>query len=220
VIDTKIEPLAQYYEDSLSRCDLDKARFTPIEAYAKSLRDSVRALWQGRVDRSGFGAAMFSAIDRHLEIAWRAGAAECGIRPDERTEEEQSALEKFIDNQIEFVPRFGRFIEENSKAEGGLLRTSLKRLPPWVNRWNEVKSIATQMACGDLKQMWVLGQAEHCKTCLKLSGRVMRGSRWAELDIYPQDTRRGKLQCRGFNCKCRFVKTNKRATPGRLPRLP
>lgn len=212
--------LNELYEDRLTKYDVDKARFTPIEAYAKSLRDSVRGLWTGRFDRPTFGEAMFSAIARHLEVAWREGAAECGIRPDERTAKEQATLERFIDGQIAFVPRFGSFIEENNRASGGLLRTSLKRLPPWVNRWNEVKAIASEISCGDQKFVWLLGEAEHCKTCLKLAGRVMRASRWRELDVHPQDTRPGKLDCRGFECKCRRPPTNRRATPGRLPRLP
>lgn len=217
---TKTEQLAQFYEGNLHQFDVDKARFTPIGAYAKSLRDSVRALWQGRVDLSGFGDAMFSAIERHLEIAWREGAAKCGVRPDERTPEEQSALENFIDGQVAFVPRLGGFIEANSKAEGGLLRTSLNRLPPWVNRFNEVRNIAQQITCKDQKLQWFLGETiEHCKTCLKLNGRVMRGSRWRELDIWPQDRRPGKLECNGYNCDCRLDPTDRRVTPGRLPRL-
>lgn len=220
VIGSKTEPLARFYEDRLVKYDVDKARFTPIEAYAKSLRDATRGLWTGRFDRSTFGDAMFSAIARHLEVAWREGAAECGIRPDERKAEEKEALERFINNQIAFVPRFGSFIEENNRANGALLKVSLTRLSPWVNRWNEVKAIATEMSCKDQKLIWLLGEAEHCKTCLKLNGRVMRATRWAELDVHPQDTRPGKLICRGFECKCTRPPTNKRATPGPLPRLP
>ena len=212
--------LGNVYEDSLNKFDVDKARFTPIEAYAKSLRDSVRGLWTGRFDRPTFGDAMFSAIERHLEVAWREGAAECGIRKDERTAEEEATLKRFIDGQIAFVPRFGGFIEENNRASGGLLRTSLTRLSPWVNRWNEVKGIAAEMSCVDQKFIWLLGDAEHCRTCLKLNGRVMRASRWRELDVHPQDTRPGKLICQGFECKCRRPPTDRRATPGRLPRLP
>ncbi len=214
----KTEPLAQYYEDSLAKF-ADKAQ-SGVDAYAKSLRDAVRGLWANQFDRGVFGEAVFSAIARHLEIAWREGAAECGIRPDERTKGEQSALGNFIEGQIVFVPRLGVFIEENSRANGRLLRLSLKRLPPWVNRWNEVKAIASTMSCANQKFVWLLGDAEHCKTCLKLNGRVMRGSRWDELDVHPQDTRPGKLCCNGFECKCGRRPTDKRATPGRLPRLP
>lgn len=210
--------LAQFYEERIDNSD--KARLRGIDAYAKSLRDSVRALWTGNVGLSGFGDAMFSAIERHLEIAWREGAAECGVMPDERTLEETARLNDFIDSQVAYVPAFGKFIQENNREGGGLLRVSLRRLPPWLNRYNEVKAIAQQMACADTKYRWVLGIAEHCKTCLKLSGRVMRASRWAELDVHPQDTRPGKLACNGYNCKCRFEQTGSRVTPGPLPRLP
>ncbi|MCP4083225.1 MAG: hypothetical protein GY743_23635 [Planctomycetaceae bacterium] len=197
-----------------------KARPAGVDAYSFSLRQNVRAFWAGRRDFDQFLETLNDTIQFHLELAWRAGAAECGVRPDERTPEETARLREYILNQMSYTFGLAEFVEENTKANGGLLRTSLNRLPPWVNRYNEVKAIATQMACGDLKQMWVLGVAEHCKTCLKLAGRVMRGSQWAKLDVHPQDTRPGKLACRGFNCKCRFVETTKRATPGRLPRLP
>ncbi len=212
--------LARFYEEQLDTLDFDKARPTGIDDFALSLRAAVRGLWASQRDLFGFVDNMVSILNRHLENAWREGAMECGIRPDERTPEEDVRLQEFINGQIQFAPRLGQFIQENSKAEGGLLRRSLKRLPPWVNRYNEVKAIASEMACGDQKLIWLLGQAEHCKTCLKLAGRVMRASRWAELDVHPQDTRPGKLACRGFECKCRRPPTDKRATPGRLPRLP
>ncbi len=217
----KTVQLRQLYEDNLHGSD-DKAVSSPIGNYAKALRDVVRALWGGHRNESQFVSGMLSAISRHLEFAWREGAAECGIRPDERTSEEQQRLEQFIDGQLAFVPRFGGFIEENSKANGGLLRKSLNRLSAWVNRWNEVKAIASTMSCENQKFIWLLGEAEeHCKTCsLKLNGRVMRGERWDELDVHPQDTRPGKLCCRGFKCTCRRPPTDKRATPGRLPKLP
>jgi hypothetical protein len=211
--------LARIYEAELK--SNGKARPTGIDDFALSLRASVRGLWAGRRGLFDFVDNMVSILNRHLENAWREGAAECGIRPDERTPEETARLQDFINGQIQFVPAFGQFIAENSKAEGGLLRTSLKRLPPWINRYNEVKAIATTMACADEKYQWFLGQTvEHCRTCLKLNGRVMRGSRWRELDVHPQDTRPGKLECRGFNCDCRLRKTGRRVTPGPLPKLP
>jgi hypothetical protein len=160
-------------------------------------------------------------IQFHLELAWREGAAECGVRPDERTPEEDQRLREFVINQMSYTFGLAEFVEANTQAEGGLLRTSLKRLPPWVNRYNEVKAIAQEMACGNQKFQWFLGETiEHCRTCLKLNGRVMRASQWAKLDVHPQDTRPGKLECRGFNCDCRRKKTDKPATPGRLPSLP
>lgn len=211
--------LAAIYKSTLADLD-NKARPTGVDAYAFALRQNVRAFWSGRRDFDQFLETLNDTIQFHLELAWREGAAECGISPDERTPEEAARLREFVLNQMSFTFKLAEFVEANTQAEGGLLRTSLKRLPPWINRYNEVKAIAQQMACADTKYRWVLGFAEHCKTCLKLAGRVMRASRWAELDVHPQDTRPGKLECNGYKCKCRFERTNKRATPGRLPRLP
>lgn len=198
-----------------------KARPTDVAAYAFALRQNVRAFWSGRRDFDQFLETLNDTIRFHLELAWREGAMECGVRPDERTPEEDRRLREFVLNQTSFTFNLAEFVEANTQAEGGLLRTSLKRLPPWVNRFNEVKAIAHEMACADTKFQWFLGQTiEHCRTCLKLNGRVMRASQWAKLDVHPQDTRPGKLECRGFRCDCRREKTDRRATPGRLPRLP
>lgn len=197
-----------------------KARPKGKADFTLSLRAAVRGLWAGRLDMFGFTETMIGAFQRHFEVAWREGAATCGIRPDERTEEETKRLSDLVNDQIPYVLPLGEYIQENNKAEGGLLRVPLKRLPPWINRYDEVKAIAQLMACGNTKLVWRLGKTvEHCKTCLKLNGRVMRASRWKELDIWPQDTRPGKLDCHGFNCDCRLEKTEKRATPGKLPRL-
>lgn len=210
--------LNELYEEILIEA---KARPTGVDAYAFALRQNIRAFWAGRRDFDQFLETLNDTIQFHLELAWREGAAECGVRSDERTPEEDTRLRGFILNQMSFTFNLAEFAETNTQAEGGLLRTALKRLPPWVNRYNEVKAIAQEMACADTKFQWFLGETiEHCKTCLKLNGRVMRASQWAKLDVHPQDTRPGKLECRGFNCDCRRVKTDKRATPGKLPKLP
>jgi hypothetical protein len=199
---------------------LTKAVPKGASAYAKALRDATRALWTGRFDTAQFNDAMFSAVSRNFELAWRTGASQCGISPSERTPEETERLNELIDQQMEYVPDLAQFIAENSRENGVLLRRSLNRLPVWANRWNETKAIAQQMACSDQKLVWRIGKTEkHCRTCLKLNGRIMRASKWKELDIWPQDTRKGKLACNGYNCDCSLNPTNKRATPGPLPRL-
>lgn len=189
--------LAAIYKSTLADLD-NKARPTGVDAYAFALRQNVRAFWSGRRVFDQFLETLNDTIQFHLELAWREGAAECSISPDERTPEEVARLREFVLNQMSFTFNLAEFVEANTQAEGGLLRTSLKRLPPWINRYNEVVAIASEMSCGDQKLIWLIGVAEHCPSCLKLNGRVMRASRWAELDVHPQDTRPGKLACRGF----------------------
>lgn len=192
----KIESLATYY-DALTT---DKAKRRGINDFGLSLRAAIRGLWSGSLSLFDFTETMISNLERSFEVAWQEGAATCGVLPDERSSNENDRLSQYTNDQIQYILPFGQEIQENSKANGGLLRPQLTRSKIWLNRYNEVFSIAQQMACADQKLVWRIGATEkHCKTCLKLNGRVMRASKWQELDIHPQDIRPGKLDCNGFN---------------------
>ena len=67
------------------------------ENYRRGLRAAVRGLWLGALDRDQFWDAMSSTISRGITSAWHAGAADCGIAPDELSPEELAALQKAID---------------------------------------------------------------------------------------------------------------------------
>ncbi len=188
-------------------------------AYNAGIRFAVRGLWNGSSDTFDFTDSMVSVLNLGFTSAWNEGAASCGILPEERTEKERDALQSRINENIVFISGFADFIEENSKANDGLLRTALERAALWQNRYNEVLNQAKSMACENLKYVWRVGPTDHCSTCLQLNGRVMRGGRWRQLDVWPQDTRPGKLKCRGFRCQCQLNETKLPTTPGRLPRL-
>lgn len=201
-------------EDELKRGEIDKSQ----SSYWTSIRAAARGLWSERIDIFDFINAMSSAIDRNYERAWREGAKTCGILPKERTAGETNALNGLIVIAKSSVFDFGEFIEARQDEPFSSLSF---RIDIWANRYGEVKSTGSMMACADQKEIWELGEAEkHCKTCNKLNGRVMRNSRWAKLDVVVRDTRPGKLDCNGFNCTCTRKPTTKRATPGPLPGLP
>lgn len=190
-----------------------------LATFKTSIRAAARGLWAGKTDLLDFVDMMYSAIRRGYEQAWRDGAATCGIKPAERTPEEQAALDEMITANQGYVVRYGDWIVEHNQASGAKLQPVLDRAELWVNRYNEVKAKAQTMACGDKKLQWILGKTErHCKTCRKLHGRVHRASVWKRIDIYPRDTRPGKLDCHGFYCDCSLQETDLPATPGRFPK--
>lgn len=191
--------------------------------FKRSIRAQVRSLLFGHTDEFGFTDNMLSAMERAFERAWQEGAADCGIGPDERTAEEATALNNYVNTQATFIPGFARRItqarddalandEKITQNTGGVL----SQASMWANRYNEVVSMAKTMACGDKKQIWVLGPTEHCGDCSKLAGKVKRGSVWVAADIRTQSPR---LECGGFNCQCQLKPTDAKATPGRLPAL-
>lgn len=184
-----------------------------------AIRNAVRGLWTGAMDRTQFFHVMGLAIDRGLAAAWAEGAKDCGITPNDYSDQEQQALRDAQAREDMYVPEFADAIEEGSKANGGKLTPLFQRSEAWILRYKDVVNRARTMACGDKKYRWDLGLAEHCSTCLKLNGQIRRGSFW-RVRVLPQNPPNEKLECKGFRCQCTLVLTDEPVNRGRLPNLP
>lgn len=189
-------------------------------SYRLAIRSAIRGLWVGEFTTFGFVDTMQSTLERELRQAWNEGAKECGIVEDELTDSEVQVRQIFISSQFQYLPGVAQFVEENDKASGGLLRSSLARSELWINRYEEAKQRAKSMACTDKKLKWQLGAAEHCRSCLKLNGKVKRASFWNERGILPRTAGASYLQCHGYRCQCSLVETSDSVSKGPLPRLP
>lgn len=187
-----------------------------LGAYQAGIRASVRGLHSGTLSRKEFTTGLKQIIDRQLRDAWREGAAECGIAPDEMTEGEQFQLVSLIKSQFGYIAGFADAIIQ-SKKDDGPIDSLLSRAGMWINRYGEVRSLAMQLACKDQKLEWIIDPAkESCADCLKYAGRVYRASTWQSAGLAPKSA---GLACGGFRCGCRFEKTTKRMTRGKPPRL-
>lgn len=188
-----------------------------ITDYGRRLRGLARGLWNGSIDRFGFADSVLSAMQRAFEQAWTEGARTQGIEPDERTTEEQIRLDQMVAEQVTFIPGLADYVQTHLKIDGFKLSQAQARIPMWTNRYNDVVNTAKVMAGGDKKLKWVLGPTEHCSSCMKLAGKVKRGSVWTASGIQPQSR---SLECGGYNCQCSLQPTTDRASPGRLPSIP
>lgn len=184
-----------------------------------AIRAAIRGLWAGEMDAYGFWEAMGAAFRLNLPLAWRAGAAVCGIKPEEYTPEEQAALTNLINEQYRHMAAFADQIIAGDKAHGGKLATQLARGETWVTTWRTAYAKAQAMACGNRKLEWMLGDAEHCSSCLKLAGKVKRANYWRD-HVLPQNPPNDQLECGGWRCQCRLVPTDAPASKGPLPHLP
>lgn len=202
----------------------DLARLAGLAEEAKSLADygrrvrgMVRGLWAGVIDKRQFMDGMLDVVDHSITIAFRAGAQECGILPDEFSDAERQLLNDSITATIKPVEDFADQIIRANRASGGLLRSHLPRARLWINRYNAVRSEAQAVACADQKLTWHLGATEeHCTDCLNADGRTYRASTWAKYGWKPQSF---DLECGGWNCDCRFEVTDAPVTPGRPPAM-
>ena len=188
--------------------------------YRRAIRAAVRGLWNSEFDYFQFFDAMTTAIEHHVPQAFYSGARECGILPNELTEQEKAEIRRNIQYEKQWIDGFANAIEEGSKANGGLLRPLMARAEIWIGRYQGIRAQAMAMACKNRKLKWVLGEAEHCRSCLKLAGKVKRASYWYENGILPRVHDAWYLECRGFRCQCSLEPTDEPATPGRFPSLP
>lgn len=189
-----------------------------LSTFRTSIRSAIRGIYSGKVDALSGADALFSAIRRGFTQAWYEGAKQAGILPDELTKEELKKLDEMVGDNFQYVGNFVSWLA-GLKAQEGTLESAFARGDMWVNRYEEVKNMALSMAGQNLKLVWILGAAEHCRSCLKLSGRVARAKTWAERNIHPRMTN-NKLKCGGYRCKCSFQETDEKVTKGRWPNLP
>lgn len=191
-----------------------------IADFRRNLRQQTRRYWNEVDSHMDFVIGMSNAIDRGFRQAWRAGAAECGIRPQDYSDAEIAELQRRINDQFPFITALATDFSDELRSSDGKLLSLYGRLELWVARYEEIRNQAKVMACKNAPLEWVLGIAEHCKSCRKLEGKVKRASFWQESGILPRRAGADYLECNGYKCQCSLVRTDKPITPGPLPRLP
>lgn len=129
----------------------------------------------------------------------------------------EGAAEAMILNQYDYVDGLYRAIID-ARVDGTPIDPLLARAKLWAARWNEAYQdgvrLITEKEGGNM--IWVLGEAEHCETCINLSGIVASAREWTVLGIAPKSQR---LKCKGYNCECELVPTTKRRSPNAYGRI-
>lgn len=190
--------------------------------FTRSIQESVYGLWSGRIDMDLFIDQMNTTLNLGYRDAWYEGAKQCGVMPDELTANEILEIRSEVVKDYGFIFGFAEHIEQNSRANGKLLRTLAPRANLWKNRYTAVRDRAMTLACGDQKLKWIRHASDSCVTCLALDGKVYRASVWRANDVRPQHP--SKLACmRGAGgvpvCRCEFAVTDEPVTPGSFPRI-
>lgn len=182
---------------------------------------TMHRFWYGTPDLT---LDMSAAIEFFIGEAWAEGLAQNGFtNPDEFEPEWAELLEGIIASEISYIPDFVGWMvvqAETAKTEGEFYSAVHARLETWIIRWTDARNQAIfESAKAKDKLEWVLGQAEHCKTCQALSGFVATSAEWEASGLHPQQPPNPLLECQGWNCKCTLVPTTKRKTYGALSRL-
>lgn len=158
----------------------------------------------GRMDEKDFRRthkALIRTLGREMytEGLREAGVADADL-PDV-LQENEATIAGWISEQVSYVDGFARAVIE-ARGDNNKRRVIISRIKLWVEAIRILGALAKAVGFANRPGTWVLGAAEHCKTCLSLSGKRRRVKWFISKGYWPRSP---NLECRGFNCKCRIV---------------
>lgn len=168
--------------------------------FTRNLRGIAYGLWVGSISRAEFTTFFQGALEHGLGRAWREGAAEFGIAPNELTGEERQRLEDSIKDNFQYISPLAIDIIANKRGVGkwGPFKGRINRA--WANRYNQMRNQGALLAAKNQKMEWVLHLRHFtkipCSDCLAQNGRVYRRETWLKAKVFPQSR---QLECKGFN---------------------
>lgn len=182
-----------------------KALDTIARDFTNDWRYIVEKALAREIDPVRFGIEARETLRQYGREALLQGLADGGVTTSDVPSEDFPALVAWLVQESSFVPGLtARIYAPVSTVDAGMTAQL------WAN-----KSLRAAYQLGrvsaDRNGMyeWVLGATEeHCRTCLRMNGQRHRLNTWHRRGLLPGSQ---QLECKGFNCDCRFVKTTERA---------
>lgn len=167
--------------------------------------DLLAAARDGQVNRRRFGIILRDLIRRYGRQAYIDGKADGGVMEAELDDDEQVEFAAELAEQSMYVTNFGGVLYDSGISDA----QAAEKPAMWFGK-SVLPFYQRGLASADRNGMyeWVLGEAEHCTTCLTLNGQRHRMSWFVRRKFLPRSS---ALECKGFNCKCTLVKTTERA---------
>jgi GAF domain-containing protein len=155
--------------------------------------------------RRRFGVVFRAQLRRHGQAAYQDGLIEGGVT-DPLDEGDLAQVQHWTISQSDYVSQFA-----NDVYQKGLSPAEVRsHADMWANKALQQMLDAGRMSA-DRNGMyeWVLGLAEkHCPTCKRLAGQRHRFKEWFARSLLPKSD---KLDCNGYQCSCKLVKTTEAA---------
>lgn len=174
--------------------------------FEADVSDAISAARSGSIDRRRFGIVMRAHLAKYGRKAFADGLEEGGILepPDA---EDLNTITGMVADQSRYVTDLGSVIYSAGITDA----QAVEKATLW---WNKSMSPFYQagIASADKNGLyeWTLGATEqHCKDCLRLNGQKHRMKDWIGSGWQPQADH---LECKGFHCDCKLVKSSGRAS--------
>lgn len=189
---------------------------TPLEETQKDIQatrldfegdveDALDAAVSGSMNRQRFGIVMRAHVTKYGRQAFQDGLEAGGI-DDPPTPDDLNTIASLVASQSQYVTNLGEALYGDGVTEAQLA----EKPALWFNK-SIMPFYQAGIASADRNGLyeWVYGDTEHCDDCLRLNGQKHRMKDWLKSGWQPQGS---NLECHGFNCKCRLVKTTGRAS--------
>lgn len=160
----------------------------------------------GRMSEAVFRDRMRAIHRRWISVAYEDGLIDGGVIDATLSDDDRAEINRQITAQTAYIRDFARALYSNDNT---ITEDEIAGKPAmW---WN--KSVMPAYFEGlasanrNANYEWVYGDTEHCADCRRLNGQVHRMRDW-QRRVLPQDS---SLECGGFNCSCRLVRSDSRA---------
>lgn len=188
--------VARREHDALAEKSIQSTRLD----FENDFEDALAAARAGSVNRRRFGIVLRGLIAKYGRRAFEDGLLEGGVKeaPDA---DDRATIANLTAEQSAYVTNFSAKVF----SEGGISDALAATKPAmWFNKSIQPFNDAGLMSA-DKNGMyeWVYGDTEHCTDCRRLNGQRHRLKNWVKKNWLPQSSR---LECKGFRCKCKFVK--------------
>ena len=188
--------------------------------YQRALWDWTQRFYNNKVDVSAFLDKFIGLVEDQLRRAWNEGMRNVGLDPArDMLPLYQAHLQKIIDAEFNQVLDFAGAIEK-ARQEGKPVEPLRARVQLWSNRYQNVVNEAMAVCKPGERYEWVYGDTKkHCSSCARLAGTVATGDMWRMSGVMPQNPPNAKLECGGWRCRCRLVRTDRPLSEMGIPQV-
>lgn len=175
--------------------------------YEVELTSAVVAYFNGDASISRVRRAFTTSPREYARDTYVEGMSEGGLDESELDEEDELAIDAWIDVQIDHVEGFVEFAKTiksvPDEARSARQSAILDRVKLWVKELRDLGGKGRLRAKDGELAFWELGDTEdHCDSCLSNSRlKPHRVKWWRDADRLPRSK---DLDCKGFNCDCRL----------------
>lgn len=175
-----------------------------VKRYDDQLTNLVYDVFNGNSDPVDFRRAHKALLREVAPDVYLEGMREGGIDEpdDEDTAQMSEAVDDWLGAQLSFVNDFAKAIGE-ARKDKEQRDSILARVDQWVDSLRTLGDLGKAYALKNEKGSWVMGDTEHCDTCLRLSKMKPHRLSWfVDRGYIPRENGSDTLDCHGFNCQC------------------